>query len=151
MGWGRWKSQNSFVPELRSVFCVSGFLCSMYICYEHSMYVSGISLSWVWYTYSCFSSFFLVIFVLLMLVLHVIRIQVAILFLVERHKILLLSNKAALNLDSVNFPLFKCDLVTSDWLISCFYFSHLSLANLLLLLMGMSINICWQFLAGQHL
>ena len=31
-----------FVPELRSpkVFRVSGFLCSMYICYEHSMYVS---------------------------------------------------------------------------------------------------------------
>ena len=53
---GRWKSQNrknvylssyvkeplnskvikSFVPELRSRKC---FLCSMYICYEHSMYV----------------------------------------------------------------------------------------------------------------
>ena len=34
----------SFVPELRSreCFCVSGFLCSMYICYEHSMYVSHI-------------------------------------------------------------------------------------------------------------
>ena len=34
-----------FVPELRSryvFFCVSGFLCSMYICYEHSMYVSHI-------------------------------------------------------------------------------------------------------------
>ena len=32
----------SFVPELRSpkCFCVSGFLCSMYICYEHSMYIS---------------------------------------------------------------------------------------------------------------
>ena len=61
-GW-RWKSQNrknvylfpyveeplnskvikSFVPELRSrVFRVSGFLCSMYICYEHSMYISHI-------------------------------------------------------------------------------------------------------------
>ena len=61
-GGGRWKSQNrknlylspdveeplnskvikSFVPELRSrkCFCVSGFLCSMYICYEHYMYVS---------------------------------------------------------------------------------------------------------------
>ena len=70
-GGGRWKSQNrknvylspyveeplnskvikSFVPELRSsVFCVLGFLCSMYICYEHSMYVSHISVSWVWYT-----------------------------------------------------------------------------------------------------
>ena len=33
-----------FVPELRSrkCFCVSGFLCSMDICYEHSMYVSHI-------------------------------------------------------------------------------------------------------------
>ena len=66
--WGgdRWKSQNrknvylspyvekplnskvikSFVPELRSrVFRVSGFLCSMYICYEHYehyMYISHI-------------------------------------------------------------------------------------------------------------
>ena len=32
----------SFVPEPRSrkSFYVSGFLCSMYICYEHSMYVS---------------------------------------------------------------------------------------------------------------
>ena len=31
----------SFVPELRSrVFRVSRFLCSMYICYEHFMYVS---------------------------------------------------------------------------------------------------------------
>ena len=34
--------KKSFVPELRSVFRVSGFLCSMYICYEHSMYVSHI-------------------------------------------------------------------------------------------------------------
>ena len=33
----------SFVPELRSR--VSEFLCSMYICYEHSMYVSHISVS----------------------------------------------------------------------------------------------------------
>ena len=61
---GRWKSQHrkivylspyveeplnpkvikSFVPELRSRKCFSclGFLCSMYICYEHSMYVSHI-------------------------------------------------------------------------------------------------------------
>ena len=34
-----------FVPELRSryvFFCVSGFLCSVYICYEHSTYVSHI-------------------------------------------------------------------------------------------------------------
>ena len=58
----RWKSQNrknmylspyveeasnskvikSFVPELRSrVFRVSRFLCSMYICFEHSMYEMG--------------------------------------------------------------------------------------------------------------
>ena len=58
----KWKSQNrknvylspyvkeplnskvikSFVPELRSRNCfrVSGFQCSMYICYEHSMYIS---------------------------------------------------------------------------------------------------------------
>ena len=36
-----------FVPEPRSrkCFCVSGFLCSTYICYEHSMYVSHISVS----------------------------------------------------------------------------------------------------------
>ena len=61
---GRWKSQNrkivplspyvekplnskvikSFVPERRSRKCfrVSGFLCSMYIFFEHSMYVSHI-------------------------------------------------------------------------------------------------------------
>ena len=30
----------SFVPELRSRKCFSHFLCSMYICYEHLMYVS---------------------------------------------------------------------------------------------------------------
>ena len=37
----------SFVPELRSrkCFCLSGFLCSMYICYEHLMYVSHIAIS----------------------------------------------------------------------------------------------------------
>ena len=39
----------SFVPELRSVFYVSGFLCSMYICYEHSMYVTHIRI-WLWYS-----------------------------------------------------------------------------------------------------
>ena len=33
----------SFVPELRSRKCFSGFLCSMYMCYEHSMYVSPYS------------------------------------------------------------------------------------------------------------
>ena len=58
----RWKSQNrknvypspygeeplnskvikSFVPELRSRQLFSCFGCSMYICYEHSMYVSQI-------------------------------------------------------------------------------------------------------------
>ena len=39
----------SFVLELRSrkCFCVSGFLCSMYICCEHSMYVSHISNGYV--------------------------------------------------------------------------------------------------------
>ena len=61
---GRWKSQprkivnhspyvvkplnskviKSFVPELRSrkFFCVSGFLCYLYMSYEHSMYISHI-------------------------------------------------------------------------------------------------------------
>ena len=75
--WGgcRWKSQKrknvylspyvekplnskvikSFVPELRSrVFRVSGFLCFMYICYEHSMYVSHIRI-WLWYSFSLFN------------------------------------------------------------------------------------------------
>ena len=82
-GGGRWKSQHrkivphslcretfnskvikGFVPELRSrAFRVSGFLCSMYICYEHSMYVTHIRI-WLWYTISsavtsnyCSSSF----------------------------------------------------------------------------------------------
>ena len=63
-GGGRWKSQHrkfvyhspyvenhfnskvikSFVPELRSrkVFRVSGFLCYLYMSYEHSMYISHI-------------------------------------------------------------------------------------------------------------
>ena len=68
MVWGRWKSQvylspsvekpfnskviKSFVPELRSRKCFScfGFLCSMYICYEHSVYVSHIH---VWVCYTC--------------------------------------------------------------------------------------------------
>ena len=72
-GGGRLKSQNrknvylspyveeplnskvikSFVPELRSRKCfrVSGFLCSMYICYEHSMYVSRIQV-WVCYNFT---------------------------------------------------------------------------------------------------
>ena len=40
----------SFVPEqrIRKCFCVSGFLCSIYICYEHSTYVSHIRV-WVCY------------------------------------------------------------------------------------------------------
>ena len=68
--WGRWKSQHrknvylsphvekplnskvikSFVAELRSrkCFCISRFLCSTYICYEHSMYVSHIHI-WLCY------------------------------------------------------------------------------------------------------
>ena len=65
-GGGRWKSHHRKIVHLSSlcrkelkgnerfrtwtkkslrVFCVSGFLCSMYICYEHSMYVSHISVS----------------------------------------------------------------------------------------------------------
>ena len=46
----------SFVPELRSryvFFRVSGFLCSMYICYEYSMYVSHISNGYVTLFISC--------------------------------------------------------------------------------------------------
>ena len=65
--WGWWKSQvylspyvekaldskviKSFEPELRSVFRVSGFPCSMYICYEHSMYVSHISIMGMLYDF----------------------------------------------------------------------------------------------------
>ena len=43
-----------FVPELRSpyvFFCASGFLCSMYICYEHSMYVSHIRIMGMVHTF----------------------------------------------------------------------------------------------------
>ena len=42
-----------FVPEQRSRECfrVSGFLCSMYICYEHSMYISRIHI-WLCYIFS---------------------------------------------------------------------------------------------------
>ena len=45
----------SFVPELRSrkCFCVSGFLCSMYICYEDSRYISYIHV-WLCYSSGCF-------------------------------------------------------------------------------------------------
>ena len=41
----------SFVPELRSreVFRVSGFLCYLYMSYEHSMYISNIHI-WLCYT-----------------------------------------------------------------------------------------------------
>ena len=72
-GAGRWKSQNrknvylspyvedplnsklikSFVPELRSRKCFSCFEIPMfyvYMFYEHYMYVSHISVSWLWYT-----------------------------------------------------------------------------------------------------
>ena len=62
--------------------------------------------------------------------LRTVGIQVVIFFLVEWYKILLLSNKAALSLDSVILLLFIYDLVTSDWLIYCFYFSCLWLAIL---------------------
>ena len=39
----------AWTKKSSSVFRVSGFLCSMYICYEHSMYVSHIAISWLWY------------------------------------------------------------------------------------------------------
>ena len=70
--WDRWKSQyrkivylaphvekpfnlkaiKSFVPELRShqVFFVFRDSYVIYICYEHSMYISHIPVSWVCYT-----------------------------------------------------------------------------------------------------
>ena len=63
-GGGWWKSQNrkneylspdveeplnSKVIKSRKCFRVSRFLCSMYICYEHLMYVSH-SRIWLWYT-----------------------------------------------------------------------------------------------------
>ena len=67
---GRWKSQNrknvylspyvkeplnskvikSFVPELRSRKCFSNFEIPMFYLYGHSMYVSHIAISWLWYT-----------------------------------------------------------------------------------------------------
>ena len=74
LGGGRWKSQNrknvylspyveeplnskvikSFVPELRSRKCFSCFEIPMfkYIWYELYMYVSRISVPWLWYNYS---------------------------------------------------------------------------------------------------
>ena len=48
----------SFIPELRSrkCFCVSGFLCSIYIYgYEYSIYISHIH---VWLCYSSLKNFF---------------------------------------------------------------------------------------------
>ena len=73
MGGGRWKihhrkivslslcrktfklkgNKKGFVPELRSreIFSVSGFLCYLYMSYEHSMNVSR---THVWLCYSCF-------------------------------------------------------------------------------------------------
>ena len=33
---------STVIKTFVSVFRVSGFLCSMYICYEHSMYISHI-------------------------------------------------------------------------------------------------------------
>ena len=74
-----------------------------------------------------------------------------ILFLVEWYNILLLRNKAALSRYSVNLTLFICDLVVSDWIIYRFSLSRLSLANLRFVLMGKSIDICWQFVDGRHI
>ena len=69
MGEGRWKSQNRknvylspyveeplnskvikrFVPKLRSRKCFSCFEILMFYLYGHSMYVSHIAISWLWY------------------------------------------------------------------------------------------------------
>ena len=69
---GRWKSQNrkivplspyvkkplnsklikSFVPEQRSCKCFSRFEIPMFYLYGHSMYVSHIAISCLWYTSS---------------------------------------------------------------------------------------------------
>ena len=66
---GRWKSQNrknvylspyveeplnskvikSFGPELRSRKCFSCFEIPMFYLYGHSMYVSHVAISWLWY------------------------------------------------------------------------------------------------------
>ena len=77
--WGRWKSQyrnivylspyvkkpsnskviKSFIPELRCrVFCVSGFLCSLYVHYEHSMYISHIRIMGMLHIYIRYDSYF---------------------------------------------------------------------------------------------
>ena len=70
-GGGRWKNQNrkivplspyveeplnskvikSFAPELRSRKCFSCFEIPMFYLYGHSMYVSHIAISWLWYTW----------------------------------------------------------------------------------------------------
>ena len=42
------KKFRTWTKKSLRVFRVSGFLCSMYICYEHSMYVSHIRI-WRWY------------------------------------------------------------------------------------------------------
>ena len=67
--WGRWKSQNrkivplspyveeplnskvikGFIPEQRSRKCFSCFEIPIFYLYGHSMYVSHIALSWLWY------------------------------------------------------------------------------------------------------
>ena len=82
---------------------------------------------------------------------HPVGIHVAILFLFERYKKLLLRNKAAVSRYPIYFPVFIWDLLVSDWIIYCFYFSRLLLVNLLLLLMRKSINIGWQFVDCQHI
>ena len=41
------KRFRTWTTKLLRVFRVSGFLCSMYICYEHCMYVSHIHI-WLW-------------------------------------------------------------------------------------------------------
>ena len=68
---GRWKSQNrknvyvsptveeplnskvikSFVAELKSRKCFSCFEIPMFYLYGHSMYVSQIAMSWLWYSF----------------------------------------------------------------------------------------------------
>ena len=42
----------SFVPEQRSRKCFSCFEIPMFYLYVHSMYVSHIAISWLWYIYS---------------------------------------------------------------------------------------------------
>ena len=42
-------NKNFFLPELRSRKCFSCFEISMFYLYGHSMYVSHIAISWLWY------------------------------------------------------------------------------------------------------